>query len=1296
MRSSEKLVATLFKVILVLTDSRRINLVGLGGSGMLPLAVLLRQAGHDVQGSDHNLSDADRTLLAKNFITVVGNDPESNLQGVNCLVISSAVPAHSPIIRRARHVGLPVMRRSKALVELLAGRETVCVSGSHGKSTVTAMLVQIMNLAGHSFGHMLGARCARIPPADLGKPSSLFILEACEAHGSISDWCPTHAIITNLDDEHSSHYGGLQGLRDQFGKLLGRISDSGIVVVCGDDPIASDFACNKSPYLTYGFGSENWLRGERLACGKTSLFKDGKFVGDLSLNVPGNHNILNAMAAFSMAISLGVQPETALVALADFQGVDRRLQFLGEVSGVSVFDDFAHHPAEIEASLKTLIELRAVTAGRVLVVLEPQLHSRVSQLAPQFASALALADVCYLLPTQNLGETPHGEPAESLLMNACLSAGVTVKLFLNPEDLTSFLSHDLCPRDQVIVMAGRTGEGIAAQVLSVCDQRLIITKDTASVLYGPQRTWSSSFVESVRDRALSTPEAIAVEMGQRQLSYSGLLSRSHDLSVMLSEKGVIAGQSVGVCLGRSIDRVVAFFATLRIGAVYVPLDPELPAARLELMLQDAAVKVVVVNAVSPPLRPGDILFVSCHWLHDRSVMTSDDLLLDFSELTDPQNAIAYIIFTSGTTGRPKGVEISHAALTNYAFSASEHFAVDSTARVSLVSGFGFDVSIGDMALTLHAGACLVIPTDLQARPGATFARFVEDTNLTHLSVTPSLLGVMPEQRYSKLRSIIVAGEACPPSLLLGWGSGRTFINAYGPTEATVEATYSVCSLGSPITIGRPIYNMGACVIDEYHRVVPRGEMGELCLFGVGLARGYIGQPDLTSDCFVEINFSDQTKRRVYRTGDRAMLNEASELIFLGRDDTQIKIKGFRIELTEIESVLCEFEGIRCAVASVLDTPIGERLVAHVVLKSSQELISQSALKEFLLARLPAYMQPAFVLTIDKIPFTPNGKVDRSVFQSVTPAFGPRSIKQPKTETEKELIRLASEIKGGAVSLGVRESLYDLGFDSLDLASFLVSVESHFNTCLDNYIDLHADTIESIAIALDLRLEAINSQTQSNIPYSDTDRFVSSLRPFLASWPGERLGKNGLIYSLNTRLDHLINLVWCFQGGQEFAALSEALGARFNLFGLRSGHLVFDYSPNSLSTLTGLYADEIESLCLKGTLVLGGNCQGGLIAAEVSKKLRQRDVEVSMTVLMEQGRFTPLAGPVLLLFGAYSYLNPYIQMETPEKVFDMAYPQQWRIEMLPGGHGQYFKPNNVTALAASLTSHTKNLGVDVFG
>ncbi|MAU61308.1 MAG: CDA peptide synthetase III [Parvibaculum sp.] len=1251
---------------------------------MLPLALLLRQAGHPVTGSD-NLCPPERLamLQAQGVEAFPGTAP-ARVKRADCVVVSPAIPETHVERLAARREGIPVETRAQVLARLTTGRPNICVAGSHGKSTTTAMLVHILRAAGAGdFGYMLGASFVApdIAPARMGAPEAPFVMEACEAHGALHHWQPSHAILTNLGDDHADHYCGERGLQSAFASFLARLPRDGRAVVCGDDPrvvsILSEASC---AVITYGLNEENLLRAIPNMNGGVTVFLHGEELGSLSLAVPGRHNILNALAALGMALTLGVAFDAAAGALAGFRGIARRLQRIPTEGPWRIFDDFAHHPFEVAASLAAL---RDTARGRLIAVLEPQLHSRVAPMALPFAQALGAADMSFILPVAALGEARRELDGNAALAAACRSVGLPCRHVADHADLLKCLNGYLREDDTLVVMAGGGGGAPIARRLADALLPPDLATPSPNVLVGERRPLPADLLTLVAAHAARHPEARAVEMGHRSLSYAELVLRVDDLAVALAEAGAGAGDAIGVCLGRTVDRVTAFLAILQLGGIYVPLDPLLPEKRLSDMAENAGIRTVIVNAASSALPDAGLTFVNCGRLPEHVGRSA----IDWQPREAAAGALAYMIFTSGTTGEPKAVEISRGALANYALAASRHFQITRNARVSQISGFGFDVSVGDMAMTLAAGACLVYPTDLQAIPGPPVGRFIAQARLTHLSLTPSALAIVPPGEHPHLTHVIVAGEACPPALVDRWGNGRCFINAYGPTEATVEALFAVCEPGKSVTIGRPIDNMGACLIDENLQVVAPGQEGELCLFGPGLAKGYRGLPALTEQNFPLVHIPGQGTIRIYRTGDRAKAGPDGTFVYLGRMDGQLKFKGYRIEPGEVEAALSSLPEVADACVALLSSPHHpDRLVAHVAMKPDAPSPDPVQLREQLLKQLPSYMVPSVFLPVPQIPRNANGKRDRKALPLPPQLSQPPKARTVGSPTEARLLTLIDQHAGAGIVTGTRDSLCDAGIDSLAMANLLFAIEDEFGVTLDAGFEAGFDTVEVLALMVDSRGETLDPA----LPPGLAERLVAKINPHLATWPGRRLGKAGMVRNLSDD-PSLPKLFWCFQGGHELSQLSESLIGDVSVFGLRSGHLAVEYSDETLKALGQLYAEEVAAIAPSGPLFLGGNCQGGLVMRQAGLELMRQGREIALTILMEQGRFFPYPGKTLLLFGAGSYLNPYGQIASPEHLFKTAYPAGHTVEIIPGPHGRYFLPENVEALAATIRRYIDRHG-----
>ncbi|MCD9193500.1 non-ribosomal peptide synthetase [Streptomyces albireticuli] len=428
------------------------------------------------------------------------------------------------------------------------------------------------------------------------------------------------------------------------------------------------------------------------------------------------------------------------------------------------------------------------------------------------------------------------------------------------------------------------------------------------------------------------PGAVAVDHDGEETTYAELDARAGLLARRLTAAGVGREDLVALALPRSTELVVAVLGVLKAGAAYLPVDPGYPEARIRFMLSDAAPKLLLTDR--PTARTLPDTGVDRWLLDDPAAPGAPQAPVRPPRPGDP----AYVIYTSGSTGRPKGVVVPHTGLPGLAAAQAAHLAVDATSRVLQLASPSFDASVWDLLMALAAGGTLVLPGTDGPLAGEALAETLAARRVTHLTITPSALEAVPpgaESTHPTPRTVVTAGETCPAPLVARWAPGRLMVNAYGPTEATVCATMSgplsAAATGTgPVPIGRPVAGSRAYVLDDRLRPVPPGVTGDLYLAGPGLARGYLGRPGLTAGRFVACPFGAPGER-MYRTGDLAAWTPGGQLVFRGRADEQVKVRGHRVELGEVEARLREHPSVaRAAVVAREETPGDVRLVAYVV------------------------------------------------------------------------------------------------------------------------------------------------------------------------------------------------------------------------------------------------------------------------------------------------------------------------------------------------------------------------------
>ena len=503
-------------------------------------------------------------------------------------------------------------------------------------------------------------------------------------------------------------------------------------------------------------------------------------------------------------------------------------------------------------------------------------------------------------------------------------------------------------------------------------------------------------------QVVRTPGAVAVESGDVRLSYAELDDWSGRFARWLVAQGVGPEKLVAVALPRSVELVVAILGVHKAGAAYLPVDSSYPAERIAFMLDDAVPVLTITDPATVGQADADV--------PDRPVGLR------------PAQA-AYVIYTSGSTGTPKGVVVSHAGVASLALTQAQRFGVGVDSRVLQFASPSFDASFWELVMALLSGATLVLPEHEDALPSAPARR------ATHATLPPSALAAAPPDAFPAGAVLVVAGEACSPDLVERWSAGRRMFNAYGPTESTVCVSVSdpLPVGGGVVPIGRPVANTRVHVLDGGLRRVPVGVVGELYVAGAGLARGYLNRPGLTGSRFVASPFGDG--ERLYRTGDLVRWGADGQLVFVGRVDDQVKVRGFRVEPGEVEAVLAGHQAVRQAAVVARDG----RLVAYVVGASAD--VNDEVLRDHAASVLPGYLVPSLFIELDALPVTPNGKVDRSALPDpdFSAAASGRAARDPREEL---LCGLFAEVLG-LDGVGIDDEFFALGGHSLS-ATRLVS------------------------------------------------------------------------------------------------------------------------------------------------------------------------------------------------------------------------------------------------------------------
>jgi amino acid adenylation domain-containing protein/non-ribosomal peptide synthase protein (TIGR01720 family) len=613
---------------------------------------------------------------------------------------------------------------------------------------------------------------------------------------------------------------------------------------------------------------------------------------------------------------------------------------------------------------------------------------------------------------------------------------------------------------------------------------------------GPTEVIAPAYLPQQIDAwAKDSPDALALSDQQRSLSYEALRVESARLARRLQALGVGSETRVALCLPRSARYVIAVIAILRCGAAFVPLDPAYPAARRRFMLEDSGASLLIADRPCADELQAQAITQDPDALFAASTAEETDAV----DLQQPHpQSLAYVIYTSGSTGTPKGVGNTHAGLRSLAHAQRSTFGLQPDARVLQFASLSFDASIWEMTMAFGAGAALIVPDADTARVGEGLEQCMASQRISAATLPPTALATLDEGRLPALQTLVVAGESCAPELVLRWGPGRKFYNGYGPSEASVAVSVEAWSAANDKTdspgqlpLGRPLPNMQLHVLDADMQLLPPGVVGELYIGGAGLARGYLNRPDLTAASFLQDPYGAPGSR-LYKTGDRGYRLADGRVQFVGRNDHQVKLRGFRIELSEIEAVLMRHADVRHAAVLVRRHGVDDRrLTAYLETRAP---LTNDSLRSFLGAQLPPHMLPAYFIILESMPLTVNGKIDRKALEMLE-----TMPEQPSAgitmaiainyagETERRLAAIWAQVLNAAQVLP-GHNFFELGGDSI-LAIQVVSKANRQDIALtlNQIMDPDLSTLAALAAQVDagdgqsVRRAPIPTSTNGPVP-----------------------------------------------------------------------------------------------------------------------------------------------------------------------------------------------------------------------
>ena len=690
--------------------------------------------------------------------------------------------------------------------------------------------------------------------------------------------------------------------------------------------------------------------------------------------------------------------------------------------------------------------------------------------------------------------------------------------------------------------------------------------------------------ELFEQQVVRTPEAIALVFGEQQLSYSELNARANQLAHHLRDLGVRRDDRVALLMERSPALVVAILAILKAGAAYVPLHNEQPSARHARIMADAGVRLLLIDGTAEAITAEPLLVLSMDAIAAEGLPEHDPGLPVCSQ------QLAYVMFTSGSTGVPKGVAVTHSNIVSLA--ADSCWRNGTHERVLFHSPHAFDASTYELWVPLLHGGQVVVAPPVRLEVSS-LADLIERHSVSGIFLTTALFNLLAELQptcFGSVGEVWTGGEAVSPVAMerVRIACPRTrIVHVYGPTETTTFATFhplpSTERLEGNVPIGKPMEGMRAYVLDAALRPSPVGVPGELYLAGTGLAQGYVGLPDLTNERFVADPFAAlfaDGGARMYRTGDLARWLPDGNLEFLGRVDFQVKIRGLRIEPGEIEMALRGYDGIRDAVVLAREDGPGEiRLVAYVtVAGSTDDATLPAVLKAHLRSSLPDYMVPSAFVELEALPLTTNGKLDRKSLPAPSFSGDLQQRLEPSTVLERQLHGIWAEVLGHS-EFGISDNFFELGGHSLMALSLLALIENHLNQKVPLSTIFHAPTVETMC------------QTLSSTTHQSS---LQSLVPIQAD------GHQPPIFAI-----HILG-----KGLEYYRPLARELGYDYSLWGLGYGLAATSSrygirTPETISELAAHYIEEMRTLQPHGPYMLLGFSNAGLVAYEMAKQLEQQ-------------------------------------------------------------------------------------------
>jgi len=734
-------------------------------------------------------------------------------------------------------------------------------------------------------------------------------------------------------------------------------------------------------------------------------------------------------------------------------------------------------------------------------------------------------------------------------------------------------------------------------------ERELVTWNATDVTYPVMCLHQQFEAQMERD-----PGATAAALGHERWRYAELNGYANQIARALHERGVARESIVGVSMPASLRRLATVLGIMKAGAGYVPLDPDLPANRLAYMIEDAGTAVIVADTASTATLPSsaaEIMNLDQEW-HAVTAHSVDNP--DYP--VTPDN-VAYIIYTSGSTGRPKGVVIEHASVVNYICGWIELLSVGPGDRWLQFASLNFDASVMDMFVTLCSGATAILGTRETLHSPPRLAEMMRRQRVTGACLPPAVLHLMTGQDLPDLRLLTSAGDELSTELARNWlRPGLRLFNGYGPTEATCGTTsMELDETTLPPPIGMPTPNCKAYVLDAHLNPIPLGAAGELHVGGPCLARGYLNQPELTAQRFIPDPFSDDPGARLYKTGDFVRRLRNGSILFVGRIDGQVKIRGLRVELGEIEAVLASHPAVAQVHIKTADDAAGQPQIVGYVRLVPDARATPDDLRVHLASRVPAYMVPAHLVLLDFFPLTPSGKIDSRALP--VPDTAPASsCTAPRSLIETLLVDAYSTLLGNP-RIGIDDSFFDVGGNSLQAMKLVTQLHAELAIDLDVTAIFLAPTPRQLAALLRDRFDLEDVELSDELDASELTAPSEE-----NATPADR--GSSLIELTSGNGEAPLFLFHAISGtASAYTSLARELGDTYKVYALEAAGLTRGSTAiTSLDEMLSSYLMAIRAAQRHGPYRLAGWSMGGQLAFEVTRRLEELGERVELLVLID--------------------------------------------------------------------------------